>query len=67
MELPSSAPLQWRKSSHSDISGCAEVASNGATIFLRDSKDRDGPVLTFSASAWLSFVLRVKRGNTFSP
>lgn len=66
MELPSPTPLQWRKSSRSDINGCVEVANSGPAVLVRDSKDGDGPVLTFSASAWRSFVLRVKRGNAFS-
>jgi hypothetical protein len=66
MDLSQSTHLQWRKSSRSVTGDCAEVASDGATVFVRDSKDRNGPALTFSASAWRTFVLEVKRGNPFS-
>ena len=47
----------WRKSSHSDANGgqCIEVASaHGVTV--RDTADRDGGTLTFSADAWQTFT-----------
>jgi hypothetical protein len=47
----------WRKSSHSAACGdCAEVASDGAAVGVRDTKDPGGPVLTFSAGAWTAFL-----------
>jgi hypothetical protein len=50
--------MEWRKSSHSGGGGgqCVEVASTPAAIHVRDSKDRQGPTLTFSPAAWASFV-----------
>jgi len=50
--------LTWRKSSHSGANGaCVEVAEpGGAVIAVRDSKDPQGPALTFSADAWAAFV-----------
>ena len=43
----------WRKSSYSGDNGgeCVEVASAEA-VQVRDTADRDGPVLTFTADAW---------------
>jgi hypothetical protein len=54
-----SAP--WRKSSYSTNGGqsCVEVAVDGA-ILVRDTTDRDGGVLAFSADAWASFVSGIK-------
>ena len=66
MELSRSIPVQWRKSSSSVAGECVEVASYGHAVFLRDSQDRDGSMLTFSAPAWHSFVLAMKGGETFN-
>ncbi|WP_242884435.1 DUF397 domain-containing protein [Actinomadura litoris] len=56
--------VQWRKSSHSDHQGgdCVEVADLASMIGVRDSKDPDGPKLTFSAADWSAFTTSVKTG-----
>ncbi|MGC5344080.1 DUF397 domain-containing protein [Streptomyces sp. DT24] len=56
----------WRASSYSSGNGqCLEVR-DGVTgaMPVRDSKDTQGPVLTFNSSAWLSFLGTVK-GDAF--
>lgn len=53
----------WRKSTRSSNGGdtCVEVADNVSGIVgVRDSKDRQGPVLTFAPQAWQTFVATVK-------
>ncbi|GAA2491784.1 DUF397 domain-containing protein [Streptomyces thermolineatus] len=59
---------EWRKSSHSGGEGdCVEVALlSEASTGVRDSKDRGGPVLTFSDEAWAGFVAGVRAGE-FDP
>ncbi|MFG1884601.1 DUF397 domain-containing protein [Micromonospora sp. NPDC049102] len=50
---------RWRTSTRSTDSGgnCVEVADNlPGVVLVRDSKDRSGPVLTFSPSAWVDFL-----------
>ncbi|MCF3962843.1 DUF397 domain-containing protein [Streptomyces fuscigenes] len=49
---------QWIKSSHSSNDGpqCVEVARTTGAVLVRDSKDADGPRLTFAASAWSGFL-----------
>ena len=48
--------LGWRKSSRSDAIHCVEVASDGNSVFVRDSKNVEGPVLAFTTTAWQAFV-----------
>ncbi|MGW4467576.1 DUF397 domain-containing protein [Micromonospora sp. NPDC004704] len=50
---------KWRKSTRSNGNGgdCVEIADNlPATICVRDSKDRQGPALTFTPTAWRAFL-----------
>ncbi|MFD9824661.1 DUF397 domain-containing protein [Streptomyces violascens] len=49
----------WSKSSYSSGDGdsCVEVAAGPATIHIRDSKNKSGPQLTLSPSAWGEFVV----------
>jgi uncharacterized protein DUF397 len=47
----------WRKASYSNGSGqCVETASNEGIIAVRDTGNRDGVTLAFSADAWRAFV-----------
>ena len=50
----------WRKSSYSGANGgeCVEVATAGA-VLVRDTADRNGPVLTFTADAWRAFTATI--------
>jgi hypothetical protein len=49
--------MDWRKSSYSSGDGgqCVEVAS-AAGVAVRDTTNRDGGTLTFSAEAWQKFT-----------
>lgn len=53
----------WRRSSYSNQDGgqCLEVADGFTPVVpVRDSKNPHGPVLTFAAADWWSFVAAVK-------
>ncbi|MFD5985942.1 DUF397 domain-containing protein [Streptomyces cyaneofuscatus] len=59
---------QWVKSSYSDNGGtCVEWAPRTATatgiVPVRDSKNVSGPVLSFPADAFSSFVAGVRAGD----
>jgi hypothetical protein len=48
--------ISWRASSYSaGYGGCVEVAPAPDGVRVRDSKDRDGSVLTVPTTAWHSF------------
>ncbi|MGC5009459.1 DUF397 domain-containing protein [Streptosporangium sp. DT93] len=55
----------WKKSVRSGTNGnCVEVAAlNGGHVGVRDSKDRSGPVLTFTPGEWSAFVAGVRDGE----
>jgi hypothetical protein len=55
----------WHTSSYSSGSGaCVEVATNlPDEVAVRDSKERGGAVLAFSAEVWREFTGRVKSGQ----
>ena len=52
----------WRKSSYSNGTGgaCVETASGDDLVIVRDTTDRRGPVLTFSAAAWETFTASLR-------
>jgi hypothetical protein len=54
----------WRKASYSAGNGeCVEVSSRPGLVFIRDSKDPEGPVLSYSTDAFQSFLAAAKRGR----
>jgi hypothetical protein len=55
---------KWRKSTHSSTNGnCVEVRHLDAVVEVRDTKDRHGPSLRFTATAWQDFVEAVHSGD----
>jgi predicted secreted Zn-dependent protease len=58
------ATLTWRKSTRSGAAGhCVEVADSATEVFVRDSKDAAGPVLSFAAPDWTGFIAGVRAGE----
>ncbi|MFB6439029.1 DUF397 domain-containing protein [Streptomyces sp. NPDC056411] len=57
-EGPDCVEVAWHKSSYSTDEGaqCVEVAAAPGTILIRDSKNPDGPRLTFAPTAWADFL-----------
>ena len=59
----SAEDARWRMSTFSANVNCVELATVDSRIVVRDSKDRQGPRLTFTAAEWLAFVQGVKAGQ----
>lgn len=59
-----SSALHWHKSSYSNgDTNCVEHAATDVAAYVRDSKDREGAVLTFDRDAWASFLAAVRNGH----
>lgn len=54
--------IAFRKSSRSDNTNCVEVGLSDM-VFVRDSKDRTGPTLSFTPDEWKAFIDGVKAGE----
>lgn len=54
----STSELAWFKSSYSSSGDgdCVEIAASPDTIHIRDSKNRQGPELRLSPTAWSAFL-----------
>jgi hypothetical protein len=52
----------WRKSTYSSANGgqCVETASGDGVVLVRDTANRDGAVLGFSAGAWAAFTASLR-------
>jgi len=62
MSTPDRNGVVWRTSSYTGGSGdCVEVAAATSTVLIRDTKDREGPVLAVPATAWRAFLADVPR------
>ncbi|MDG4809492.1 DUF397 domain-containing protein [Micromonospora sp. WMMD1120] len=56
--------LKWKKSTRSNGGGnCVEVARPSQVVLVRDSKDREGAMLSFDADRWVDFVQGMKAGE----
>ncbi|WP_330454707.1 MULTISPECIES: DUF397 domain-containing protein [unclassified Streptomyces] len=57
-DAPAAPELTWFKSSYSGAEGgqCLEFAAAPVRVYIRDSKQASGPVLTVGTSAWTGFV-----------
>lgn len=53
--------MDWRKSSYSGSNGsCVETASGEGVVLVRDTTNRDGGTLAFTADAWRAFMTGIK-------
>lgn len=53
----------WRKSTFCGSSSCVEVQYDDTNYLVRDGKNPDGPVLSFTRDEWRAFVSGVNAGE----
>ena len=56
-------PIDWRKSSFCGGGACVEVAQMPNSVYVRDSKDPNSPVLRFTVEEWVDFLAGVNAGE----
>ena len=55
--------LPWKKASYCNGGACIQVARLDGLIFLGDSKNPSGPVLSAGYPQWNSLIGKIKRGD----
>ena len=53
----------WHKSSASGDGTCVEVRIAADGVHIRDTKDRQGPALSFTLDEWRAFLTGVRLGE----
>jgi Domain of unknown function (DUF397) len=48
--MPDLVGASWRKSAHSALNGCVEIAFVDGQVAIRNTKDPHGPALLFTAA-----------------
>lgn len=57
----------WRKSRASQSGNCVEITDTTDSVWVRDSKDREGPILAFTRHEWTAFLAGVRAGEFDGP
>jgi hypothetical protein len=61
--IPDFSNAVWHKSARSGDVGCVEIATVERVVGVRDSKDRQGPILVFRFDEWNAFLAGVRDGE----
>jgi hypothetical protein len=54
---------RWHRSTRCGSDACVEVATVDRIVGVRDSRDRQGPVLVFRFDEWTAFLAGVRDGE----
>ena len=52
--------VAWRVSSKSNGTNCIEVGNDETALLVRDTKNRDGGILSFPFTAWENFIKQIQ-------
>lgn len=59
--------MDWTRSTYCGSSACVEVANDTDCVYVRDSKDPDGPALAFTHDEWAAFLAGVRNDEFDKP
>ncbi len=51
---------EWRRSTFCASGSCVEARHHADTVHVRDSKQDNGPILTFDPATWQTFIDTIK-------
>jgi hypothetical protein len=60
---PTLGNLSWRVARNCNGGNCIRVAPSADMIVIGDSKNPDGPLLSYSRAEWAAFVEGVRQGD----
>ncbi len=60
---PTIGSLSWRVAHRCDAGGCVRVAANADMIVIGDTKNPDGPMLSYTRKEWATFVEGIREGD----
>ncbi len=60
---PTLGSLAWRVARDCDGGSCIRVAPHKGMIVIGDTKNPDGPVLSYSHDEWLAFIKGIRQGD----
>lgn len=60
---PTLSNLSWRVARNCNGGNCIRVAPRADMIVIGDSKNPDGPMLSYSRSEWVAFVEGIRQGD----
>lgn len=55
--------LSWRVAQRCNGGECVRIAPSGDAVVIGDSKNPDGPYLTYSRTEWKTFVDGIRQGD----
>lgn len=53
----------WHKSRMSGVQECVQIMHAHSHVWVRDSKNPEGPVLQFASTVWMAFLGGVRHGG----
>ena len=53
-------PIMWRTSTKSNGGACVEVAFHQKEVLIRDSKNRDGGIISVSPAVWQELISAIR-------
>ena len=60
---PILAELNWQVARECNGGSCIQVATHGEQIVIGDSKNPEGPILTYSRTEWDAFSNGIRQGD----
>ena len=63
VEPPAAGDIAWRDSRTCESGACVTVARQGDHVLIGNSRQPDGPVITYTRDEWREFLAGAKLGD----